>query len=85
MGAGGHQAGQRLEIGLSKRVARRMHQQGWVVATRQKQEAVSRGAALEAVLHLKTQARGAEAPQADQAGLDLELDHPAVVGGAAHQ
>lgn len=49
------------------------------------QKAVGRRAALQAVLDLKAQALGAQAPQADQARFNRNLDDLAFCGGAGHQ
>lgn len=62
-----------------------MDQQGSGFAAREEEEAVGAGAPLEAVLHLKAQALGAEAPQADQAGFDRQLNDLPFCSGAGHQ
>jgi len=43
-----------------------------------KQKGVGAGAPLEAVFHLKSQPFRAQAPQADQAGLQWQHDHPPI-------
>ena len=84
-GIGGHQLTQLLQEGRSEGGAGRMHQHrrhqlAAAAHTAFQQEGVGGGAPLQAVLHFKAQSLGAEAPQADQAGLDLQADHLALNG-----
>ena len=92
LGAAGHQGRELLEVGLGEGGAGGVDQERGGAAdllalstAGKEQKAVGRRAALQAVLDLKAQALGAEAPQADQARFNLQLDDLPFCSGAGHQ